>query len=262
MQKELAVAAKVLQFDAMVLVIKNILNVRKLSTLLSFFLCFHLTFGQYHFQLKKAVGYGLGSGLVLGTSMVLQNQVKPLTISEINLLELKDVNRFDRIACSQWNPKIAHASDYLAIGTALLPTYFYLRSQSREEFYKIGNVAFQSVLLAQALSNVSKLSLRNRPYLYNKEVDISKKLKSDSRMSFYSAHTSMVSSSCFSFALACQTYQIDKRAMPYIWTGAAILPAVQGFLRVKAGKHYPSDVIVGYLAGLGSSLLMHHLHKK
>jgi membrane-associated phospholipid phosphatase len=261
MPKELVVVAKVLQSDAMILFIKSILNLRKLSALLSFFLCFQLSYAQYNFQLKKALGYGLGSGLVLGTSLILQNKVKPLTINQINLLEIKDVYRFDRVACSLWNPKMAHASDYLAMGSVLLPTYFYFRNQSREDVYKIANVAVQSILLAQAFANISKLSLRNRPYMYNKNVDVSEKLKSDSRMSFFSAHTSMVSSSCFSFALACQTYQIDKRAMPYIWTGAALLPAVQGYLRVRAGKHYPSDVIVGYLAGLGSAFLMHHLHK-
>lgn len=261
MRKELVVAAKVLLSDAMILLIKNILNLRKLSILLSFFLCLNFSYGQYNFQLKRDLGLGLGSGLVLGTSMVLQQKVKPLTINQISLLEVKNVNRFDRIACSQWNPKMAKASDVLAIGSALLPSYFYFRNQSREDFYKIGNVAVQSILLAQALANVSKLSLRNRPYLYNNGVDVSEKLKTDARMSFFSAHTSMVSSSCFSFALACQTYQINKKSMPYIWTGAALLPAIQGYLRVKAGKHYPSDVIVGYLAGLGSAFLMHQLHK-
>jgi len=38
------------------------------------------------------------------------------------------------------------------------------------------------------------------------------------------------------------------------------LPAIQGYLRVRAGKHFPTDVITGYIVGLGSAWLMHKMH--
>ncbi len=200
------------------------------------------------------------SALVLGGALYFQEKVPPLTVAQINLLNSADINRFDRYACSQWNPKIAKASDYLAAGSILLPAYFALNKGSRSDFMPIANVTIQSLLLSQSIANLSKFSKRNRPYMYNASVEMENKLKPDARMSFFSAHTTTVSATCFSFAFAHSTYYKDSKANPYVWSAAFVLPAVEGYLRMKAGKHYPTDVIVGYLAGLGTSWLMHHMH--
>ena len=34
-----------------------------------------------------------------------------------------------------------------------------------------------------------------------------------------------------------------------IWAFAASIPAVTGYLRIRGGKHFPTDTIVGYLVG-------------
>jgi membrane-associated phospholipid phosphatase len=47
-----------------------------------------------------------------------------------------------------------------------------------------------------------------------------------------------------------------------VWTGAITLPAIVGYLRVKAGRHYPSDVIVGYGVGALIGYLVPTLHKR
>jgi membrane-associated phospholipid phosphatase len=46
-----------------------------------------------------------------------------------------------------------------------------------------------------------------------------------------------------------------------IWTTGALMPAVVGFLRVKAKKHFPIDVAVGYLTGAVIGLTVAELHK-
>ena len=43
---------------------------------------------------------------------------------------------------------------------------------------------------------------------------------------------------------------------------AAALPALTGYLRIRAGRHYPSDVLVGYLVGGAVGYLIPTLHKK
>ena len=192
---------------------------------------------------------------------MIQKQVKPLDDKVILALNKQDINRFDRIACNQWSPRVAKVSDALALGTGLMYSYFLFKPETQKESINIAGVAFQSLLLSQSLSNALKLGLRNRPYLYNSQVSMEEKRKVDARMSFFSAHTSTVSSFCYSFALAHNTYFPDKKQTG-IWIGAITIPAIEGFLRVKAGKHYPSDVITGYLVGLGSSLIMHYLHKQ
>ena len=47
-----------------------------------------------------------------------------------------------------------------------------------------------------------------------------------------------------------------------IWTFAASVPAVTGYLRVRAGKHFPTDVITGFVAGGLVGVLLPHFHRK
>ena len=44
------------------------------------------------------------------------------------------------------------------------------------------------------------------------------------------------------------------------WTAAGI-SLVTGILRIGVGKHYPSDVIIGWTVGTGVALLNAHLHR-
>jgi membrane-associated phospholipid phosphatase len=239
-------------------------NIFKLKPLLiyGFFLCSANIDAQYKYSYKKFDPF-LGSITtgILASSFYLQHQVKPLSETYILSLNRNNINRFDRIATYQWNPKIAHASDGLAVGSGLMFLYFCFDKNSKQNIFPTAGVAFQSLLLSQALSNSFKLTLRPRPLVYNPEVEMSKKMKPDNRMSFFSAHTTTVSSLSFSFAYAYQTYNEPNKPNYALWTGAFALPAVEAILRVKAGKHYPSDVICGYVVGFASSFLMHKLHK-
>jgi membrane-associated phospholipid phosphatase len=239
-------------------------TLKKLSICLSFFLCLFSSKAQLSYQYwpKKDLPVLGASALVLGGSLYFQEKVPALSQAQIGALNAQNINKFDRYACTQWNTGIARGSDLLAIGSVFLPAYFAINKKTRSNFLPIANVSIQSLFLSQAIANLAKFSKRNRPYLYNPDVDMQYKLKSDSRMSFFSAHTTTVSSTCFSFAFAHSTYFKDSKANPYIWSTAIVLPAIEGYLRVKAGKHYPSDVIVGYLAGLGSAWLIHQLHLK
>ncbi len=234
---------------------------KKLSIVLGFFILHTNANAQYVYRYKPYLdpAFAIGNGIVLTGSLLAQKHVAPLEDKIILALDKQNVNRFDRIACSQWSPQIAKVSDGLAIGTGLMYSYFLFKPETNKESINIAGVAFQSLLLSQSLSNALKLGLRNRPYLYNQTVGMEEKRKVDARMSFFSAHTSTVSSLCYSFALAHNAYFPGKKHTG-IWIGAITIPAIEGFLRVKAGKHYPSDVIAGYLVGLGSSLIMHYLH--
>lgn len=214
------------------------------------------------YQLKAGMDIGLatGSAALLTTDYFLQKKVEPLPDATILLLDRKNINSFDRIATYQWDENAAKISDGLAIGSVLMQSYFFFNKQTRSESFKIGTVAFQSLILSQGIVNMAKLTLRNRPYMYNENAPMEEKRSAYGRFSFFSGHTTTVSSMCFSFAFSHQTYLPNSKANNAIWVSAFTLPAVEGFLRVKAGKHYPSDVIVGYLVGLGTSFLMHKVH--
>ncbi|MEZ4880043.1 MAG: phosphatase PAP2 family protein [Chitinophagales bacterium] len=46
-----------------------------------------------------------------------------------------------------------------------------------------------------------------------------------------------------------------------MWTGAAIIPAITGLCRYGAGKHFFTDVIVGYAIGSAIGIGIPQLHK-
>ncbi len=257
------VAEKALQFKT----IQNITNLIKKSGMVLIFFVFINSniFAQSNaYQLKTGMdlGIALGSSGVFTSTYLLQKKVQPLPQASILQLNRNSINAFDRIATYQWNPTIAKVSDGVAVGAILMQSYFYFNKSTRTDAFKIGVVSFESFMLSQSIANALKLTKRNRPFLYNPDVPLAYKYKGDARMSFFSAHTTTVSSMCFSFAFTHQYYMPNSKYNKGIWISAFTLPAVQGFLRVKAGKHYPTDVITGYLVGLGSAYLMHQLHKR
>lgn len=252
MPKELAVVVKALQFN------------KTLFTFTLIFLINQNSYSQsnsYTYSKNKDIALFTSSSIIFGTSFYLQKKVKPLKETQILSLKQSDVNAFDRIACSLYSKKIAHISDGLAISSLLFNGYFLFNKNTKKDFLNIEMVSIQSLMLSQAIANGFKLTLRNRPFMYNQNVEMNEKIKSESRLSFFSAHTSTVSSLAFSFAFAHQQYFKTHKANPYIMSGAILLPALQGYLRVRAGKHFPTDVITGHLIGLGSSYLMHRIHR-
>lgn len=72
--------------------------------------------------------------------------------------------------------------------------------------------------------------------------------------SFPSGHTSLAFSSATTIALQYKKWYIVVPA--YLWAGSV------GYSRMYRGLHYPSDVLVGAVVGVGSGILSHWLTKK
>jgi hypothetical protein len=53
----------------------------------------------------------------------------------------------------------------------------------------------------------------------------------------------------------------DSPATPYLWAGAAVLPATVGYLRIEAGQHFLTDVLLGYVLGAATGYFVPELHK-
>ena len=105
-------------------------------------------------------------------------------------------------------------------------------------------------------------STRSRPFVYNEDFSLSKKQTVGARHAFFSGHTSLTAASCFFTARVFSDYFPDSKYKPLVWAGAILVPATVGYLRVAAGKHFPTDVITGYAIGATIGMLIPHLHKK
>ncbi len=218
--------------------------------------------GEYIIRKKMDIALFASSGSLYLTSYYLQRQVKPLPDALIRGLRKEDVNSFDRVATNNYSGFANAASDAVLVGSILMKSYFIFNTKTKKNAFQIGLVSFQSLIMSQSIANAFKLSLRNRPLMYNPNVSMDVKRHNYNRFSFFSAHTTTVASACFSFAFAHQTYLPDSKYNKIIWFYAITVPALEGLLRVTAGKHYPTDAITAYIVGFGTSYLMHKLHYK
>ena len=120
----------------------------------------------------------------------------------------------------------------------------------------------ETMLLQSGLNELVKgLSNRTRPYVYDEHTPLNKKTTSDARASFYSGHTSTTAAMSFFTAKVFSDYLEDRRTRIIFWGTAVTLPVAVGVLRVESGRHFPSDVIAGYITGAAIGYLVPELHR-
>jgi membrane-associated phospholipid phosphatase len=132
----------------------------------------------------------------------------------------------------------------------------------RENYGTIALMGVETFLLTQGITSLAKVIFhRTRPYAYNPSVSIEERLQKDARASFFSGHTSQAAAGCFFFAAVYQQYNPTSKARFVVWSLAAAIPAVVGFMRVHSGKHFLTDVLVGYGVGASVGILVPRLHR-
>ena len=208
----------------------------------------------------------VGAGLAT-TGIVLKytNDTEPYTVAELETLDRNDVNAFDRSATYNWDEKAAKTSDFLFLTTLVLPAVFLINHHTRSD---IGPLLLMGLEVASInfgiTSGVKNLVNRSRPYVYNTDLSNEQRTDSQSRVSFFSGHTSVTASFSFFMAKVMSDYHPDMKTGLKIglWAFAAAIPATTGYLRVKSGKHFKTDVITGYAIGAFTGWLVPHLHLK
>lgn len=120
----------------------------------------------------------------------------------------------------------------------------------------------QAVVVAQAAAQVTKLLVvRERPFVHWLEPNQKPHTAqpSDNNLSFYSQHTD------FAFALVLSGWTVARmRGLTWanlvLYVGLPLATGV-GYLRMAAGKHYLSDVLVGAALGSAFGVLVPALHQ-
>ena len=172
------------------------------------------------------------------------------TVEYINSLKPGQVNKFDRSAIRMHSGTADMISNGLMITSFALPFTLLGDKAIRKDFGKIALMDAEVIALNTALTNlVKELVQRPRPLVYNPEIPIYKKRGADNFKSFFSGHTSTVASQSFFFAYVFTAYNPKNKLLPLVWTTAAVMPLTTGLLRYKAGKHFWTDVMIGYAVG-------------
>ena len=210
---------------------------------------------------------GFGFALLLG-AILNTGEIKPPlpSVSSSSLLSI------DRGAITQTiDPHATTYSNiglYTAIGFAVLDPILSGFRDGTDAMLVDAFMYAESASLALTLTDVTKIAVRRpRPIDYiNCGQGTAAQLgpgcaSTDLGLSFFSGHASTVSS-----IGATATYLAFVRAprspRPWITLGVATaLTAFVSYERVRAGEHFPTDVIAGSMAGAAVGVLVPHLHR-
>lgn len=231
--------------------------------LLSFFQASAQDNGGVHSWDGKLDGGLLGGGAIsFGLSRHLQKKVPLLTDEEILKVDPLRVNPIDRIATRNYSPRSQKISDILLRTSAAMPVALLLDKNSRDELGIVSVMLVETTLINNGITGIFKGSFqRKRPYVYNATAPLLLKKEQNARYSFFSGHSSNSAAYSFFAAKVFADNNPDSKLKPYVWGAAIALPVGTSLFRVKAGKHFPTDVVVGYAVGATLGWLIPELHR-
>jgi membrane-associated phospholipid phosphatase len=104
---------------------------------------------------------------------------------------------------------------------------------------------------------------RPRPYTYSKDPDVrgyARRQGDDAYMSFYSSHAAIAFGAATSGAYLLSASGASQTVRDVAWATGFGTAAMTALLRVRAGKHFFSDVVVGALMGTAIGYVVPALH--
>jgi membrane-associated phospholipid phosphatase len=117
----------------------------------------------------------------------------------------------------------------------------------------------------QLASNTAKIIVRRpRPYTHSSDPGVqafAAKQGSDAYASFYSAHASTAFTAALAGSILYSARTDELVARHTVWGVSFLLAGATAQLRVRAGRHYRTDIWLGTLSGLTAGLLVPALHR-
>ena len=217
----------------------------------------------YRIRFKNSgpiVGSGVG---LMGAAALIRPAKTILSVDEISHFGREQVNSFDRGATRLSSHSAGQLSDIIVLTSVSAPFLYLTKKRSRNDFGRIVLMQFETGLVTTGFIALTKLIInRPRPFVYNPDVLLEDKLTPNANMSFFSGHTATVAAMSFFTATTYSQYYPESKWKAAVWTYAATLPALTGYLRYRAGAHYPTDIIAGYVAGAAIGILVPSIHQK
>jgi undecaprenyl-diphosphatase len=186
--------------------------------------------------------------------------------------KLDNLISIDRGAVTMTHSKTAGGYSNLGLGFAALyavldPVASSVREQSAQAGLVDAIIYSETVALTLALTNIVKMAVRRpRPQAYlDQQAHMTDENyfnpSTDSALSFFSGHSSITGA-----IGATATYLAFARSpsSPRPWITLVLATGLTSFVsvqRVRAGKHFPTDVLAGAFAGAGIGVVVPHLHR-
>lgn len=174
----------------------------------------------------------------------------------------ESVNLLDRSAISQYSPQASKMSDYLLISMTLAPLVMYSSHDIRQDKADHLMLYSETFIINTALTQLIKNTVqRKRPYLYNSSVPQKVKNQTDSFRSFVSGHTSTTFMSAVYCMQVMNDYGLNKNVKYSVNALLLSSATATGYLRYKAGRHFPTDILAGAILGSACGYFVPVLHQ-
>lgn len=172
-----------------------------------------------------------------------------------------DMLGIDDAVVGNYSPP-AHALANVVVTSLVLSPLIIDAADSRfRGWFEDAFVTFETILLSQAITQVMKSAVdRTAPFVYNPRAEQDDLDSADAFRSFISGHTSTSFAAATAYAV---TFWKRHPQSPWRYVVAAGLETVAtsvALLKIKAGYHYPTDVVAGALVGASVGLLIPMLH--
>ena len=217
-------------------------------------------------QTRHQLSWGR-EGAIVGTGLAFQGiallQTRKPMPAWTGPLDPAPVPGIDRISLGRWEPR-AHRNSNLLFGAAVgLSLATGILAQQGEQPLVPVVIILESGFLASGITNTVKEAVRRpRPYLYDPAIPVELHMGRDDHHSFWSGHTSVTAALTFSTAHVVQHSDASPGGKTATWVGAATVPAAMGWLRVRSGRHFPTDVLTGYAFGALVGWAVPYLHRR
>ena len=200
--------------------------------------------------------YLSGVGLIdLSNNYYDRKFVDNISENELENLSKTSIPFFDKIAINSYSKKLKKWSDYsvyLTLASSTILVY-------DDNDFKDNLIVFGEILLTQsAICKWTKtFSRRFRPFVYDEDISQDMKKRRNARHSFYSMHSSTAFAAATYGYYYYQNNHGSNRYIALFLFGSA---SITSYLRVKSENHFPSDVIMGAVAGSTISYLICKKH--
>lgn len=178
-------------------------------------------------------------------------------------LDKNNIPAFDRWAAGKHNDALDKFSYYPFYAAMPLPLVLLADSKIAKNAGTVGMLYLEAFAYTGVTYTGSVYFVdRFRPDVYNTSLDLNYRKNGNFRNSFYAGHVALVATSTFFIAKVYSDYHPHS---PWNWVmygGATAATLGMSYIRLEAGKHFPSDILIGAIIGTASGILTPELHKR
>ena len=185
-----------------------------------------------------------------------------IPVAKINSLNKNDLNGFDRWAAGKYSESADKTSDLFFYGSIPTPLLLFLDRDIRKDALKVSFMYLETFAVTGLFYTGSAYFVdRIRPFAYNTAVPMDERTNGNTKNAFLAGHPALVGTATFFMAKVYSDYHPDSKFKYALYGFAIAATGTTAYLRHKAGKHFPSDLLTGTTLGVASGILMPHLHK-